>query len=1229
MDAEFGQVRNTSTQQIASQAILQSSSSMAAKVCLSTAMRLLVTIAYFGQTDRKPVRLRRVVQNILDGSGMQMIAVGPHLLDAMDSVLLTLGSRETERLIEKIGADLLPSYEYARSSDLHLLVMRYLLVTSSEWGVRARLESAHVDNARRLAAWYTGQLITKGAQAWRFRTDCIELVGSFLGTQLDPLAFGHEAEISACHEGVPIPPEEVIIRQLCDSDYRVRFKLAPYLGKACAYLQEQSPDTYAVWERVDKSRKLSIEEDDLEGNMTMLLSYANVMIASDLFRASAYSPIINFAALNKHQSTSLYIRATLQATAVRLGLANVSQLYTFLAPYTMAEHISTGRERLTIPDPTAFGFENRQALYAAGFDETAPMILASSRTTFFPDLCGHVGINEEIATLRVFPTYVAFKLSAAEVGSAIYRAAEQEIAIKAVHLATQNNLRAPEYLRRIGDLVVWRLFSFVWEPVYSLTALIPVLRKNWTETETVTSHLKILMNLSGRPFRPNNLSPPVVRLHTVLQIMTEKHPSVAEAMSDEAIVYNVLHRLLRDAGEAVFVSHSLRLLHNTVLFVACASATITKSSSVLELLLHRTSRLMVNTDLFCLCSTIFKWAFDCSSQIIVKDHSLQFDSLQSVTRAVHQAYQSLDTHGTAVSGAADELVKSIRLSCQKLENCGRKDIEHSLICLDMLTKRDARSWPETLEVDTFGEALHLSPTIYSTIHCMRQLNSVLRERSAPMPTEKLPSMLWYCLDQMRRSKLSEAELVDGARAFAELLDLARAEIAPVDIKNLRKPQGREKQGSLESCKAEIMRYVCALLDDESTTTIGLAYEGIQDVLALTGLQAWGPGRQMDLIGATHLARLPGSLVYARKEDLQELNAVARGNVSNVCWQQELSIVLAGRMGHADGFFAILQTLFKRSTDLVSNCLPSLLVAYLMDTRATNSQGLDRRSELSEYLTLLLGQNDTPAKEAVDIILQLRQYHLSGDGANPSSPLARDAWLDVSYFQLASVAAANQSPYAALLCAELAVEHNNVDPHTLQDVMIKIYSMIDEPDGFYSITFSNTSQGVLQRLRHENRWSDALAWQGANLEVNPLQEESLLGVLESISSNDLDNLAMHLFRSRDDASLMPKDLLYSMAWKSQTWDLPTEQGHVTDTKIFLYKALRDACGVTTQTQSTATSAALAFTLQSLTSSICESPALQAQYLMDILVLREIELFPRESAEGLEHHVGCKTPWQLYP
>lgn len=379
-DQDFGPIRTTSSSQMIGRAMFDASRENASKTCISISLGFIATQAYYAEGGKNPVRVRSVIKAVLDGTGTHLATVGPHVLDLMASKHLDLSPSELDSLLDRIGSELLPSYEYARSSELLSFILRFLTVTANTWGREHIMELAFVNNARRLSGWFSAQLRLRNMASWRLRKDFGALLDLFVTGDLSASSWAHDEEEEACENGVHIGPVKLIASLLSDTDFRTRYYASRTFGHACSHVQEmRMDDRMKFWEDLAVTAAFDNSGAAYEKNATLVLAYGNAMIASSYFRPHAYQSVIVHAALDSTRSVSLYIQSTLSAVAQRLGLSGADALYTLLAPYTMAEQLIGRREAIVIPDPTAFGFASKRELYEASFDDVAGMVLAGPR----------------------------------------------------------------------------------------------------------------------------------------------------------------------------------------------------------------------------------------------------------------------------------------------------------------------------------------------------------------------------------------------------------------------------------------------------------------------------------------------------------------------------------------------------------------------------------------------------------------------------------------------------------------------------------------------------------------------------------------------------------------------------------------------------------------------------------------------------------------------------------
>jgi ataxia telangiectasia mutated family protein len=96
--------------------------------------------------------------------------------------------------------------------------------------------------------------------------------------------------------------------------------------------------------------------------------------------------------------------------------------------------------------------------------------------------------------------------------------------------------------------------------------------------------------------------------------------------------------------------------------------------------------------------------------------------------------------------------------------------------------------------------------------------------------------------------------------------------------------------------------------------------------------------------------------------------------------------------------------------------------------------------------------------------------------------------------------------------------------------------LEEPDGFYGISNYNSTESLVRKYRHEQRFNSAFEMDGAAFEA--AAQRSAADITKSLSSFGFAHLAMQLNNaSGGSTTTLPTDLTYNLAWRTESWDLP--------------------------------------------------------------------------------------------
>ena len=1148
-DEEFGPIRTMDSAHMTARPTFTIGSELGIKASMEICMRFLLTLAFFEEDEVRPVRLRTILRDLLQGTGTHFAIVGKHVLNAVEGGFLQLTASELDGVLDRMGSELLPSYEYGRAEEVQLLVLQFLHATVQIWGKEEAMELGFVDNARKLSAWFTAQHQTDNMSSARVRVEFIALLDAFLSPDLSHTAWGHESEVSACHQGTPIPPITVAISMLEIDDFRTRFMLAPVLGHLCSYLHDVGRQEFNIWESIANARDFDLSVTGFESNITLLLAYGNVMVASDYFRSNAYKPIVVYASLNTYKTTSLFVKSLLDGIAVRLGLRDLAQLYTFLAPYTMAEQIMDNQEGLAIPDPEAFGFSSKRDLHKAAFVDVAAMVLAGPRPDYFEQMCTFVGRTYQLALQECLPVFIAYRLSLARTigfDTELHKREVAQIESKIEDVAKMSGKDVQDIMRSMQDLVIFKIFSFIWEAEYDIETFRRAFESGWPG---VFDKLEDMVDGVQEPFQPNVLSPPDIRLEEVLAVLRCGHPAVADGLTNEAVLYSVLHRLLVSVTISPFVSQQRRLLYNTAICIACSFTTVCSNLSILSLILRLLAQILKQVDLVILASGIFRWI----SEQCVASPDDQPDERTNIGQTFAAAAEALVLSSTvsdrSVAEAASRLLDDLEVLLSESFSSNKP---HLVQAATLATALWPRTFPlqEKMSLSSYIKLLH-TPSVYlPNFRLASQMLNRVRQEAVSFSTIHFPQTLWHFF-----AKVSPIATVNDAASVASVADLLMLGGARLEAPSLNTVTagGTNQEWSTDQITDVLVNDICNLLSHENIETMNTAFETLHAVfsvsssyLTLSGVPA--------LIGAAQLSRR----LSTENISAQDLQGLLKGDkwlkktARRQAWQREFTCLIASCLNSSNAFYGPLSPLLRQEPQFSQTSMPHLVHALLLQGRQTAND--DAKRCLSAYFEQILTSQTPCVQDVVDLAVHLRRFKPIPHSSN-ESPLSGNHWLSIPWLALARGAVLVRAYTAGLLFLELAREHDDLalapTPSTnfvalqqaeeLQQILYAVYTNIEEPDGFYGIAPIDLQEGLLRRLQYEGRWMDALSWHGAAYETDQHEISAKNGIIKSLAYCDLSRVAMDFLEpayALSSTALLSASLPYELAWKTEQWDLPS-------------------------------------------------------------------------------------------
>lgn len=128
-------------------------------------------------------------------------------------------------------------------------------------------------------------------------------------------------------------------------------------------------------------------------------------------------------------------------------------------------------------------------------------------------------------------------------------------------------------------------------------------------------------------------------------------------------------------------------------------------------------------------------------------------------------------------------------------------------------------------------------------------------------------------------------------------------------------------------------------------------------------------------------------------------------------------------------------------------------------------------------------------------------------------------------------------------------------------MYKIYSNVEDPDGFYGIKTQDVQSALLRRLDHEGEYWRAFGLHAANVE-NKVPAVASLGAsisavhqLHSLGFNRLSGAVMSGLRAGQIDTSASDPVMLDMAWRNGDWDLPMTSESSQTSSGLLFSAVR--------------------------------------------------------------------------
>ncbi|KAK5746597.1 Serine/threonine-protein kinase tel1 [Elasticomyces elasticus] len=275
------------------------------------------------------------------------------------------------------------------------------------------------------------------------------------------------------------------------------------------------------------------------------------------------------------------------------------------------------------------------------------------------------------------------------------------------------------------------------------------------------------------------------------------------------------------------------------------------------------------------------------------------------------------------------------------------------------------------------------------------------------------------------------------------------------------------------------------------------------------------------------------------------------SIDDEAWAQGVTIALcawASNVPMLSSLSALLRHIPRLATDLLP-CIAHIIL------HGDQNQNQVVRVELSNSLSQHLADRSVTLHSRQRLLLRLVLYLRGQPWPGESTKSERSKWLEMDLMVTAEAASRCGMPYAALLFAEsstpaapvhrrastrVSISQTSV-PELPDDLLLSVFTQVDEPDSFYGVQQPASLDTVLNRLDYEKNGMKSLMFRSARMDSamrlsHAAPQSDAHGVLKSLSALNLHSLEFALVSGPMAASASSVDEMMDTARKLQQWDM---------------------------------------------------------------------------------------------
>lgn len=443
------------------------------------------------------------------------------------------------------------------------------------------------------------------------------------------------------------------------------------------------------------------------------------------------------------------------------------------------------------------------------------------------------------------------------------------------------------------------------------------------------------------------------------------------------------------------------------------------------------------------------------------------------------------------------------------------------------------------------------------------------------------------------------------------------------------------KGDINS-KTCILSLVQALTLSDDRTVGGMAESALRVVIATSEDTLLIQCRQ-SLSDSLYIASTwipyqvpPSDTQNKRPADMKDTDPFGENVINRENWLRDLALALLDIV-EGDAILQAIAPIIASITGFAEQVFPFVLHLTLSN-QSDKQQSI--KKQLSNSFNTWFGKYEVVDKNKLGMLINSILYLRTQPLPQERSSADRLHWLELDYIRVATAASSCGMFKTALLLIEESfseiakprkdlsrtVHSQNTD--TTNELLLKVYEGIDDPDLYYGVQQSANLSTMLARLEYEKDGSRSLAFRGAQYDSDlrrhdPRSVEDSDHLVKALDVLNLSGISHSLLQAQQNIGISPSiEAMFRTARKLEQWDIPVPNTY-SHNAVTVYKAFQIINTVTDRKQMMhSVNESLCSTMESLVQKDLTSSALHDS-LQSLAVLVELdELLCTDGSNQLE-------------